>query len=65
MSRDSRDRNTKVRDGNVKVRDGNAESPGREVWGSECLMKDKLSKVKYEGRDSGFGHRGSELGWMG
>ncbi|KAF9220776.1 hypothetical protein BS17DRAFT_786532, partial [Gyrodon lividus] len=48
-----------------EVRDGNAGSPGREVWGSECLMKEKLSKVKYEGRGSGFGHRGSELGRIG
>ncbi|KAF9218526.1 hypothetical protein BS17DRAFT_791193 [Gyrodon lividus] len=38
---------------------------GREVWGSECLMKEKLSKVKSGVRDSGFDHRGLELGWMG
>ncbi|KAF9218590.1 hypothetical protein BS17DRAFT_791041 [Gyrodon lividus] len=37
----------------------------REVRGSECPMKEKLSKVKSEGRDSGFGHRASELGWIG
>ncbi|KAF9226298.1 hypothetical protein BS17DRAFT_777019 [Gyrodon lividus] len=43
----------------------NAESPGREVRGSECPMKEKLSKVKSEGRDSGFGHRGSESGRIG
>ncbi|KAF9222204.1 hypothetical protein BS17DRAFT_784004, partial [Gyrodon lividus] len=48
-----------------KVRDGNVESPGREVRGSECPMKEKLSKVKSEGRDSGFGHRGSESGRIG
>ncbi|KAF9223818.1 hypothetical protein BS17DRAFT_781264 [Gyrodon lividus] len=65
MSRDSRDRNTEVRDGNTKVRDGNAGSLGREVRGSECPMKEKLSKVKYEGRGSGFGHRGSESGRIG
>ncbi|KAF9224611.1 hypothetical protein BS17DRAFT_780153 [Gyrodon lividus] len=64
MSRDNRDRNMKVRDGNTKVRDGNAQSPGWEVQGSECPIKEKLSKVKSEGRDSGFGHRGSELGRM-
>ncbi|KAF9227246.1 hypothetical protein BS17DRAFT_775171 [Gyrodon lividus] len=38
---------------------------GREVRGSECPMKENLSKVKSEGQDSGFDHRGSELGWMG
>ncbi|KAF9218522.1 hypothetical protein BS17DRAFT_791224 [Gyrodon lividus] len=65
MSSNNRDRDMKVRDGNTKVRDGNAESPGREVRGSECLMKEKLSKVKSKGRDSGFGHKGSELGRMG
>ncbi|KAF9225072.1 hypothetical protein BS17DRAFT_779582, partial [Gyrodon lividus] len=48
-----------------EVRDGNAESPGREVRGSEFPMKEKLSKVKSEGRDSGFGHRGLELGRIG
>ncbi|KAF9220305.1 hypothetical protein BS17DRAFT_787487 [Gyrodon lividus] len=65
MSSNNRDRDTKVRDGDTKVRDGNAESPGREVWGLECPMKEKSSQVKSEGRDSGFDHRGLELGWMG
>ncbi|KAF9222515.1 hypothetical protein BS17DRAFT_782976 [Gyrodon lividus] len=59
MTEDNQDRNTKVRDGK------NAESLGWEVQGLECLMEEKLSKVKSEARDSGFGHRGSELGWMG
>ncbi|KAF9220861.1 hypothetical protein BS17DRAFT_786728, partial [Gyrodon lividus] len=48
-----------------KVWDGNAESLGWEVLGSECPMKEKLSKVKSEARDSGFDHRGLELGRMG
>ncbi|KAF9218372.1 hypothetical protein BS17DRAFT_791583 [Gyrodon lividus] len=42
-----------------------AKQGGREVWGSECPMKEKLSKVKSEGRDLGFGHRGSESGQIG
>ncbi|KAF9218441.1 hypothetical protein BS17DRAFT_791411 [Gyrodon lividus] len=42
-----------------------AKQGGREVRGSECPMKEKLSKVKSKGRDSGFGHRGSELGRIG
>ncbi|KAF9218800.1 hypothetical protein BS17DRAFT_790684 [Gyrodon lividus] len=68
MRVDNRDRDTKVRDGKTgirKVRDGNAESPGWEVRGSQCPMKEKSSKVKSKGWDSGFGHRGSELGRMG
>ncbi|KAF9219223.1 hypothetical protein BS17DRAFT_789858, partial [Gyrodon lividus] len=48
-----------------EVRDRNVESLGWEVRGSECPMKEKLSKVKSEGQDSRFGHRGLELGRMG
>ncbi|KAF9218761.1 hypothetical protein BS17DRAFT_790711, partial [Gyrodon lividus] len=54
-----------VRDRNVEVRDRNVESLGREVRGLECPMKEKLSKVKSEGWDLGFGHRGSESGRIG
>ncbi|KAF9222006.1 hypothetical protein BS17DRAFT_784292, partial [Gyrodon lividus] len=55
----------KSRTGMREVRDRNTESPGREVRGSECPMKEKLSKVKSEARDLGFDHRGSESGRMG
>ncbi|KAF9229642.1 hypothetical protein BS17DRAFT_771729, partial [Gyrodon lividus] len=51
--------------GMQKVWDRNTESPGWEVWGSECPMKEKLSKVKSKAQDLGFDHRGSELGRMG
>ncbi|KAF9218844.1 hypothetical protein BS17DRAFT_790531 [Gyrodon lividus] len=42
-----------------------AKQGGREVQSSESLMEEKSSKVKSEAQDSGFDHRGLELGQMG